>query len=130
MTTLEPALRQYYREIRSYLPCSRKHKDRILNEIRTSILHYVEENPEVDFAGIQARFGSPNAIAAAYVDDMDTEELLHALRVTKKIVTAVVSVVIAVLIMWASVVSLAYVQHQNAINSSIEHYIIENPLQE
>ena len=67
MTTLEPALRQYYREIRSYLPCSRKHKDRILNEIRTNILQYLEENPEVDFAGIQAHFGSPKTIAAAYV---------------------------------------------------------------
>lgn len=116
MTTLEPALRQYYREIRSYLPCSRKHKDRILNEIRTNILHYLEENPEVDFAGIQARFGSPKTIAAAYVDDMDTEELLHALRVRKQIISAVVSAVIAVLLLWASFVSLAYVQHQIETN--------------
>ena len=122
MTTLESALRQYYCEIRSYLPCSRKHKDRILNEIRTNILQYLEENPEVDFAGIQAHFGTPKTIAAAYVDDMDTEELLHALRVRKKIITTVVAAITTALLIWAAAVSIVYIQH---VFPSEGHLIIE-----
>ena len=79
----------------------------------------------MDFAGIQARFGSPNAIAAAYVDDMNTEELLHALRVTKKIVTAVVTGIIVALLLWASAVSLVYIQNRIEKAGPISHYVIE-----
>lgn len=67
-----------------YLPCSRKLKSIILHEIKGKITSYREENPDADYPQIESHFGMPWTIAAAYVDDMNTEELIHTLHIRKK----------------------------------------------
>ena len=129
MTNLNFSLWRYYREIRGDLPCSRTHRNRILREIRDNVKGYLEENPETDFAGIQAHFGMPKTIAAAYVDEMDTEELLHALRIRRKMVSAVASGVLVMVLLWAGVVSLAYAQHVFATDGYLVVTIINNGVQ-
>lgn len=52
-------LKHYYREIKSYLPCSRKEKKRILKEIRGNVDSFLEDHPEADFEAIQTHFGTP-----------------------------------------------------------------------
>lgn len=127
MKNREAALRRYYRTIRSYLPCTAKQKKRILDEIRERVNAYLEEYPEAGFAQIEARFGTPQTIAAAYVDDMDTPELLNVLRIRRKIVTAVASGVIAVILIWGIAVSVAYVEAHSQWNGYVENYITVNP---
>lgn len=120
MKSRDAALKRYYRTIRSYLPCSRKLKNRILDEIQNSVNGYLEDHPDANISEIETRFGEPKNIAAAYVDDMDTSELLHALRVRRRITTAVVAGVIAALLMWGSYLSYAYVQHTAQLNGSFD----------
>lgn len=119
MATLDISLRGYYQEIRSYLPCSRRQKNRILDKIHTNVQDYLEEHPETDFAGIQARFGDPQAIAAAYVDEMGTDELFQAFRVRRKIVTAVTAGIALIVLLWASALGLALLEHHKASNGQI-----------
>lgn len=104
MNSRELALRRYYWTIRSYLPCSGKLKKQILMEIRTNISHYLEEFPEAEFSQIEGRFGTPQSIAAAYVDDMNTQELLRALRIRRRIVKFIICSLLLVLIAWAGAV--------------------------
>lgn len=112
-------LRRYYRQIRSYLPCARRLKNHIMDEIQSNVKGYLEENPEADFTQIQARFGAPQAIAAAYVDDMDTQELLKALHVRRKITTIVTACVLIILMMWGITVGAAYIHsYQNTLGHS------------
>ena len=68
--------RRYLREAKSWLPCSGKQKRDILARIENVVNDYVDQNPDADYSEIMNRFGTPRQIAAAYVDDMDTEELL------------------------------------------------------
>lgn len=103
------SLRVYCRAVKSWLPCDRKQKRRILEKIRLDVAGYLEENPDADIAAIQARFGTPQAIASAYVDDMDTAQLLHSLRVRKRIVTIVAAAMAVILLTWAGVVTWAVV---------------------
>lgn len=105
MKNRDSALRRYLRTIRSYLPCSRKVKKQILKEIQGNVNAYLEENPKADYAQIEVRFGSPKSIAAAYVDDMDTQELLHALHIRNKIRIAIVSSLFGIVLLWAVGVS-------------------------
>lgn len=120
MKSRDAALKRYYRTIRSYLPCSHKLKNRILDEIQNSVNGYLEDHPDAGISEIEARFGEPKNIAAAYVDDMDTSELLYALRVRRRIITSIVAGIIAALFMWASCLTYAYVQHTARMDGSFE----------
>lgn len=107
MSSRNSMLRRYYQTIRSYLPCSDKLKKQILTEIRTNINEYLREFPEAQFSQVEARFGMPQSIAAAYVDDMNTAELLRALRIRRRIVKLVICSLLLVLIVWAGAVGYA-----------------------
>ena len=77
MGNLDAALKQYYRNIRSELPCSWGQRNRILRQIRESVDNYLEENPDADFAAIEAHFGNAQTIASSYIDVQDAPELLR-----------------------------------------------------
>lgn len=111
-------LRRYYRQIRSWLPCGGKVKRTLMTNITATIEGYIEENPDIDFTAVQMQFGTPQEIASAFVDEMDTEDLLDKLRMRKKLVTIVTTTTIAIVILWAAVVTLAYLDYLNQLHGS------------
>ena len=66
---------QYYRAIRRCLPCSGKQKQQIMDRIQRSVSSYMEENPLADFSAIEKRFGTPQQIAHAYIEEMEIPEI-------------------------------------------------------
>lgn len=124
MQNLNAALRRYYRTIRSYLPCSNKLKRKVLNEIQGNVDAYLIEFPDADIAQIEARFGTPQAIAAAYVNDMDTKELLYALRIRRKITTSITVCIMLFLLLWGVTVGAAYVHACKATDGYTESVLI------
>ncbi len=125
MTRNDPALRRYYRKVRGWLPGTRKMKREILDQVRSSIEAYLEEEPGADMAGVEARFGSPQAIAAASVEARDTGELLRDLRIKRRIVSMVAGVLAAALILWAGVVTWGAIQAYRSLNGHIEVRMID-----
>ncbi len=125
MTRNDPALRRYYREVRGWLPGTRKMKREILDQVRSSIEAYLEEKPGTDMAGVEARFGSPQAIAAASVEERDTAELLRDLRTKRRIVSMVAGVLAAALILWAGVVTWGAIKTYRSLNGHIEVRMID-----
>jgi len=110
------ALRHYYRNIRGWLPCSGKEKARILGEIQASIDTYLAEFPQANFTQIQAHFGSPQQIASGYVEDLGTGETLRALKLRKRVLTIVGAVALAILLLWAGVLTWAAIESNNTDN--------------
>lgn len=104
-------LEKYYRSIRSWLPCSRKLKKKLLSQIRSNISAYVEEHPSAAFSDIQQRFGKPQQIAATYVNELETQELLRDLRVRKKIVRIVAACATTIIVMWGATVITALIDN-------------------
>lgn len=125
MNNCNAMLQRYYRRIRSYLPCTRKQKQRIMGELHNRIADYLTENLEADLTQIEAHFGKPESIAAAYVDDMDTEELLSALRIRKRITTIIVSTIAIAMLMWTVAVAYATISAYNRQEVFIETIIQE-----
>lgn len=109
-------LRRYYRSIREQLPCTKKEKDRILSEIKTSISSYLEEHPLSDIAQVQAHFGSPQQIASGYIDALNSAEMLHALKLRKRILITVGAVALAMLLLWAGVLTWAAIEANDSNN--------------
>ena len=84
----EKLIRRYCRAVGSYLPCSRRQKREILQGLRQRLEDCCAEHPE-GTESFEAFFGTPQAVAAAYIDDMDTGELLAALRQRRRVLRLV-----------------------------------------
>lgn len=115
-------LRRYYRQIRGGLPCAGKMKASLLSQIQESVEAYAQEHPEADFAQLQRHFGSPEEIAAAYVRNADTVELLRILRIRKKVLNRIGAVLLASLIIWAGFVAWAIKETNDANNGYYAEY--------
>lgn len=121
----EKEIRRYCRQVRSWLPCSCKEKKEILEKIGISIADYRDQNPGADFPAIEAHFGTPQAIAASYVDMMDTAELLRKLRIRRRITAIVLILAAIILVTWLGTVTWAIITE---IISSNGTPIIEPPV--
>lgn len=106
-------LKQYYRDISKHLPVGRKQKQQILLTITQSVEDYLAVHPLADFQAVQAHFGSPQKIAAAYIENMTTPEILKKFRFRKTIIIVVCSVAAVALLMWAAVVGSALMNELN-----------------
>lgn len=116
MNKTDASLRRYLREVKSWLPCGGNLKRTILDKIRGTVMDYLTENPQGDYAALVARFGTPQQIASAYVDETDTPELLRSLRIKRRVVTIIGAAAIVVVVLWAGVVTLSFVYNVNATN--------------
>ena len=123
MTRDDSLLRRYYRDIHKWLPCSRKQKKQIMEQIQNDVQEYFDRHPNSDFAQMKATFGDPQTIAAAYVENTDTMELLRGLRIRKRIFTIVAAVMAIVLITWAGTVTWAIIEVEHTTNGHYEMMI-------
>lgn len=124
MGTRNPGARRYLREVRGRLPCSRRAKSQILNKIKDTIMDYLAQNPDAMYSEITARFGTPQQIAASFVDEMETGELLQNLKIKRRIMCCVVAAVAIIVALWAGVVTRAYLDHVGNMNGYFTEEII------
>lgn len=113
MGNLDAALKQYYRNIRSELACSWGQRNRILRQIRESVDNYLEENPDADFAAIEAHFGNAQTIASSYIDVQDAPELLRKMRIKKRVIAIIAGAMAVVLLIWGAAVIWAIVDTES-----------------
>lgn len=119
------AVRRYLREIRGWLPCSGKMRRVILERIENTVLEYLIENPETFYEELTEQFGVPQQIAASYVEEMGTNELLRDLRIRRRIIGTIAAAAIAVVVLWAGLVAASYVDHVKDVNGYATVEIIE-----
>ncbi len=104
---MNTACKQYLRQVRQWLPGTFKRKQAIIACIRQDILQYMEENENPTEAALHQRFGTPQQIAAAYVDEMGATELLKDLRTRRRVVALVAGAVLVVIMIWLAAVGIA-----------------------
>lgn len=94
---------RYVRAVSGFLPCSGKVKKPLLDALRAQAEEYIEGGG--DAAALEQHFGTPQQVAAAWVDEMDTSELLAELHIHRRIVmvVALVLVLAAALVIFTGV---------------------------
>lgn len=124
MNTAERAARRYYRKVQSWLPGG-KMRRYVMTQIRETVQEFVQEHPDADVAAIQAQLGTPQEIAAAYVENMETAAVLKGLRIRRRVLFAVCATMLAILISWVALVTIVTVRDRNSIGDApyIEVYI-------
>lgn len=94
----EKLIRRYCRAVGSYLPCSPRQKREILLGLRQRLEDHCAEHRKArrTWRPSSARPGG----GAAYIDDMDTGELLAALRHRRRVLRLVGVGLLAALAIW------------------------------
>lgn len=110
-------LKKYYRRISQLLPCSRKQKKAILSRIQETVNNTVSEDPEISFEQLRVQFGAPETVAASYVENAGTAEILKSLHIRRRILRVVIATAVLVLLMWAGVVTWAAIKANWTIRS-------------
>lgn len=108
--------RRYCREIRGWLPCTRKAKRKIMDKIENVIS---ESEGELTYGQLVERFGTPQQIASAYVDEMGTIELLNDLRIKRKILRIAGIAASVIVTVWLLAVGIIYSEGTDAVNGII-----------
>lgn len=124
---------RYLRRVRRLLPCVRKTKNAIMQQIHDSMDGYLADHPTADFAQIKTQFGEPESVAAAYVESTGTAEILKSLRIRRRIVAIIAAVTTTALLIWTSYVVLMSIK-VNYVLSSLDgsyddSYIIEGTIE-
>ena len=71
---------------------------------------------------VLSRFGAPQAVAAAYLEGMDSPEVLSRLRVRRLIVKIVAAAAAVALTAWLLVVAWAVYDEKNDSNGNLINY--------
>ena len=119
MKRYNSAVRRYLWQVHGWLPCSGKLKREILRRIGESIAQFLSENPEASYEALAERFGSPRQIAATYVDDMGTAELLKDLRARRRVVQIVAAAAVTVVCLWTGLITVSYIGHLKDIGGCV-----------
>lgn len=121
-------VRRYCRAVGSYLPCSRRQKRDILSNLRQRLEDHParqpDGTPEELFGTPEELFGTPQQVAAAYVDDMDTHELLGKLRWRHRVVAVALAGMLAALLLWSIGLSIEVYDYRQALNGWIKESIV------
>ena len=78
-----------------------------------------------DAAALEQRFGTPQQVAAAWVDEMEMPELLKALRSRRRVVLTVLAGVIAALAVWLAVCMVSLRDYHQAVDGHVETIVTE-----
>lgn len=118
MAAFVHALR-YLFQIWLNLPGNWEQKKPILCRVAACVRDFVSNRPDADYATITARFGTPQQIAEASLENMDVTELAQELRVRRIIVRIVAITALSVVLLWAGVVGLALAENRASRNGYI-----------
>ena len=108
------AAKRYIRSVSDVLSCSGKTKKRIVSQISDSVDDYLLQNPDADFEMIQTHFGTPQEIAASYVNEQDAAGLLKKMSIKKKVLVIVAGVMAAIFLIWIGFVAWDTIDAQRA----------------
>lgn len=88
-----------------------------------SVRDYAYEHPGADFQSIVKRFGTPKQVIATYMHEMDSSELLDAMRIRNSVLKAISIVAVVTVAIWLFAAGIvAYIGAQD-VNGTIETYI-------
>lgn len=102
-------LDRYFCKLCRKLPCGRIEKQRILSDLQLNTENWLETHPDADEAAFLEAFGTPDAVAQSYIEQMDPTEISKKLKTRKTILTIVAALAVAILLIWLLIVIIALV---------------------
>lgn len=104
MNRINKEIDEYFAEIKRNLIRSPSQKNTIINDLRESVVNYVEENNIDDIKKVYAQFGTPQDIADQSISDTEPQKIKKTYNHHRVIIIGVVVAVliVAIVIIWAA----------------------------
>ena len=117
----------YLKQVKKALPGTTAQKKAYLKKLAADIDERLEEEPTLDEAALIQAFGTPDEVAAGFLETLDTTTVKKAFGWKKIVLIAV----IAALLIWGVIGIIAVVDSHKSVNGhtvyeSNESIIIEN----
>ena len=116
-------IRKYLHNIKRLLPATANVRNKIVDMIRNALLAKSLEAPEKDISEIIKDFGSPEEVAASYIEEMGTAEILKGFGKKNRILTIITVGVIGVFILIALALTIALIDAHNIAEKSQNAHI-------
>lgn len=117
--------RRYRRKVLCLLPCAKRQKLAIIGGFNAALNDYIGTHPNADYAELQAHFGSPETVAASYVESAGTAELLRSLNIRRKVTIMIVTALMLMLVSWLGLVTWGAVKMQREPG----YYTLSDPIE-
>ena len=131
MSIFKRDLQKYFRQAKSELLCPWKTRKQIMADLKKNVSLYLEEHPEAAIENILHTFGSPRQIAASYVEELPTPELMKKLKLRRRILRCTISIVggavLLCILLWVFTLVSGLIMVHNSSEPYIETYIEEIP---
>lgn len=121
MRPANKAAKRYLRIVRQLLPCGKKTRAAILAGITASLNTYLEQSPDATYLELEAKYGPPQQIAATYVENMGTADILREIRIRRRMLEIISFAAAMVLVIWLVFALLAFIDAHGATHGRMEH---------
>lgn len=118
-------IRRYYGEIRKNLPCRGRRKREFMTKIKSMVDQYLQENPQADVSDVTARFGTPQQIASAYLNEQDDQVLVRDMRVGNRVVKVALAAALVVIMIFAGTMVVALIDRHDDMSGNITRYVVD-----
>lgn len=120
-------INQYIRDIKYSLPAAGKNEKKYLDILKSSLIHYKNNNPLYTYDDLVSEFGYPKDIAVSYINEQNDDYLLKHIKAKKMIrYTCLILIAIGLIIgLWKGY--LIYNDAKNSENSIITQIEITLP---
>lgn len=118
-------LKKYYQEIAQWLPCSGKTKRQIILRIQENILTFILADPDATMQDIYKHFGTPQSIAAAYIDDIDSTRILKTIQIRRMLKRVIITVVAIAVLLWSGLIGWAAYEEWTSVHGYITDEVIQ-----
>lgn len=90
-----------------------------------SIRDYVSDESRASYKQLVERFGEPKQVSFTYVNEMETDELVEEIRISKKTVGIITLTAVVVVLLWTARLVISYTDHEKDVNGYAVVEIIE-----
>ncbi len=111
---MQKQLKAYFKSIKKNLPCLNSAMRKMLNDLKLSIDTYIKDNNVVDFEKIIEHFGTAEDIAKEFAVGIDNS-FVKSYKFKKRITAIVISILVAILVITASLAIYIYIENEKNI---------------
>lgn len=94
---LTSKLKQYYKQINSYIPRKYPHRKEFISSIHEDISSYVSEHPDISYEDIIEHFGTPEEMTLSFAESLSLEDIVSTSHKQRRIHVIFISIVIVFL---------------------------------
>ena len=86
-------IKKYIKYVKKIIPIHSKDKKEFIQLLTQKIIEFSNEHDSCSYQDIVDKFGSPNEVAASYIETLNSDEIIKKLN-KKKIINIFISVII------------------------------------